>query len=250
MTIQYPLSFRSIISLFYGALVVVSLSMTGCYSRKEPQSSSNHPITTRPSGTKTSVTVNNEQQVASQAPLVSAEVVPRNYSTPLPGTVVTDLTIPGGIVRTSENNRPQYGENSLTKGPGGFNDGAGASALNLHQELMNTRRPHDASTRISDPAIPSAIPSDEVAVNTDFTKPSSYGAYNAGIRPSPPQKVSPTQKVSPPHKVSGGRYVVTKGDTLYSIARKHNVSVSQILSANDSLNNPDQLQVGQDLLIP
>jgi LysM repeat protein len=49
---------------------------------------------------------------------------------------------------------------------------------------------------------------------------------------------------------AGGEvYVVTFGDTLTTIANRFGVSVQQIIAAND-LDNPDRLQVGQELIIP
>jgi cell wall-associated NlpC family hydrolase len=44
-------------------------------------------------------------------------------------------------------------------------------------------------------------------------------------------------------------YVVRSGDTLWSIARRHGVSVERLASAN-RLANPDALQLGQQLIIP
>lgn len=45
-----------------------------------------------------------------------------------------------------------------------------------------------------------------------------------------------------------GRYTVTKGDTLYSIARKFNTTVDAIKTANNLTS--DMLQIGQVLIIP
>ncbi len=43
-----------------------------------------------------------------------------------------------------------------------------------------------------------------------------------------------------------GVHVVQRGDTLYSIARRHNVSVNQLLSLNN-ISNASQIEVGQRL---
>lgn len=48
---------------------------------------------------------------------------------------------------------------------------------------------------------------------------------------------------------SGGAYVVRRGDTLYSIARRYGTSVQAISQAN-GLVNPSQIYVGQSLKIP
>ena len=44
-------------------------------------------------------------------------------------------------------------------------------------------------------------------------------------------------------------YVVTRGDTLYSIARRFSVSMDDLIYANQ-LQNPSVLAVGQALVIP
>ena len=44
-------------------------------------------------------------------------------------------------------------------------------------------------------------------------------------------------------------YTVKSGDTLYLIARRYNVSVNRLIEIN-SITNPNQLQIGQQLLIP
>lgn len=60
--------------------------------------------------------------------------------------------------------------------------------------------------------------------------------------PNPPAAL-PTQRSD------AQEYVVQAGDTLGKIAQKYQVSVDQIMSAND-LFNPDQISVGQVLVIP
>ncbi|NLY34550.1 MAG: peptidoglycan DD-metalloendopeptidase family protein [Alcaligenaceae bacterium] len=47
---------------------------------------------------------------------------------------------------------------------------------------------------------------------------------------------------------SAGQYVVQRGDTLYSISRRYNVSVAQLKSLNN-ISDPSQLEVGQRLRI-
>ena len=47
----------------------------------------------------------------------------------------------------------------------------------------------------------------------------------------------------------GGVYVVQEGDTLYGIAVQFSVTMDQLMIAND-MDNPDTLQIGQELQIP
>lgn len=53
----------------------------------------------------------------------------------------------------------------------------------------------------------------------------------------------------PPPPAATTRYTVRSGDTLYAIARRFNVTVQQIASANN-LSNPNLIRVGQVLIIP
>jgi hypothetical protein len=269
---------REVLIGFFLGLV---LSITGCYSRQDDTQGSTGVVsrkppvadpgdsrnTPNPGDTRDTRDPGDSRNTRyNSAPLHDSSSAEEGnggqYST-LPATIVTDLTVPECIVTTYDNSRPYADSHGSGMGPKGFDDGAGTSALNLHRELMSRGRPHDASNRVSDPTIPSAIPTDEVAINTDYRQPSSYGAYNAGTEPSneipaevPAPEVSETRisETSIPARDGGStyerRYTVNRGDTLYSIARMHQVTVGQILSANDNLNNPDELYAGQDLLIP
>ena len=44
-------------------------------------------------------------------------------------------------------------------------------------------------------------------------------------------------------------YVITKGDTLWSLAKKYNTTVDAIVKMN-SIENPDSIEVGDKLIIP
>ena len=63
-----------------------------------------------------------------------------------------------------------------------------------------------------------------------------------GRSPSPVSR--PVETVHP-----GGTYVVKRGDTVYSIARAHNVPVRSVIDAN-RLSAPYRIEVGQRLTIP
>lgn len=60
--------------------------------------------------------------------------------------------------------------------------------------------------------------------------------------------VASAQTIAPAPVSSNGTHYVSKGDTLYSLARHHGVSVTDIRSANGMSDN--NLQLGQTLIIP
>jgi LysM repeat protein len=51
---------------------------------------------------------------------------------------------------------------------------------------------------------------------------------------------SSTQSIS----TSGSTYKISKGDTFYSVARKHKISLASLSAANPGV-NPDKIQIGQ-----
>jgi murein DD-endopeptidase MepM/ murein hydrolase activator NlpD len=88
----------------------------------------------------------------------------------------------------------------------------------------------------------------------DQTQPASQQGYS---RPSPQQSASTETAASwqnnpadsSPIAPGQGPYVVQRGDTLYSIARRSGVPVRQVIDAN-GLQAPYQLQVGQRVTLP
>lgn len=68
-------------------------------------------------------------------------------------------------------------------------------------------------------------------------------------RPKAPEPPNPPQPSTPPQGSEGRTYRVVKGDTAYSIARRHGVVLQELLGIN-GLKEPRQLQVGQVLRIP
>jgi LysM repeat protein len=64
-----------------------------------------------------------------------------------------------------------------------------------------------------------------------------------------PQATSPVATVALNVPAGGEVYVVRAGDTLYTIALSHGVSVQDIINANN-LPNPDRLDIGQEIIIP
>ncbi|XXM71070.1 SafA/ExsA family spore coat assembly protein [Lysinibacillus sphaericus] len=53
-----------------------------------------------------------------------------------------------------------------------------------------------------------------------------------------------------PEVSAAGTYTVKYGDTLWKIAVKHQVGVSELINANPQLNNPDVIYPGQSISIP
>ncbi len=45
-------------------------------------------------------------------------------------------------------------------------------------------------------------------------------------------------------------HIVKKGDSLFSIAQKYNVSLEEVLQLNPSITNPDVIEVGMKVKIP
>jgi len=70
---------------------------------------------------------------------------------------------------------------------------------------------------------------------------------NCGTTPSTTAASSATPE--PSKALNGNSHVVARGETLTSIARMHNVSVSELQKYNH-IDNPLKLQAGQTLLIP
>ncbi|MEM7145382.1 MAG: LysM peptidoglycan-binding domain-containing protein [Verrucomicrobiota bacterium] len=73
-------------------------------------------------------------------------------------------------------------------------------------------------------------------------------ATPAPTSPAPTKTTAPARP-SPPPAAGGKTYVIQQGETLHAVARKHNVSISQLIAANN-LVSPDNIQLGQTLVIP
>jgi LysM repeat protein len=99
--------------------------------------------------------------------------------------------------------------------------------------------------------IPTAVPSPAEAPPTVEAEPT--------VAPSPtpvqveptatPVQVEPTATPTPPAVTGGCYYVVRRGDTLFSIARRFGTTIGAIAQAN-GLSNPRYILAGQRLIIP
>jgi LysM repeat protein len=99
-----------------------------------------------------------------------------------------------------------------------------------------------AATSATSQATVSASPT---TITVDKTK-------TPGVEPPPPTATpSPTTPPTPTATsvpVGGVTYIVKPGDSLYSIARRYNMTVDEIMELN-GITDPTSLQVGQELII-
>lgn len=70
------------------------------------------------------------------------------------------------------------------------------------------------------------------------------GASPTARQPTPTPRPTPTPAPTPV------TYTVQPGDTLFSIALRHALTVEQLLLANPQITNPDLVQIGQQIIIP
>jgi LysM repeat protein len=117
---------------------------------------------------------------------------------------------------------------------------AGVPAIFLLQGKLS----HSDTT--NKPYITSTQPTYNVAISLP---------YGGDIRMKPKftramHPVSSAQVPRPPKKCDGQFYTIRPSDTLFSIARKFNVTVDQILAANPQIINPNIIFVGQVICIP
>jgi murein DD-endopeptidase MepM/ murein hydrolase activator NlpD len=59
-----------------------------------------------------------------------------------------------------------------------------------------------------------------------------------------------TERTGPLRKAGGGSMKIKSGDTLSQIAKKNNISLRDLLSANPSIKNANQIRVGQSIKLP
>ena len=90
------------------------------------------------------------------------------------------------------------------------------------------------------------------------TSGSGLGYKKGGKMPLPkpkPRHANPkhpmnTEKTKPLGKAAGGSMKIKSGDTLSQIAKKNNISLRDLLSANPSIKNANQIRVGQSIKLP
>ncbi|WP_428564158.1 MAG: LysM peptidoglycan-binding domain-containing protein [Solidesulfovibrio sp. DCME] len=101
-------------------------------------------------------------------------------------------------------------------------------------------KPATASTMVAVP--PKAVPVARPAGDNPFALPRGEAAS--------PRKAAPREGEAATNPAPGGdRYVVAKGDTLRSIAKRLGVSEKSLMEAN-GLTDPDKIAAGKSLVVP
>ena len=81
-----------------------------------------------------------------------------------------------------------------------------------------------------------------------------FGGLLSGIgqEPSPSASATPEESVAPTPTPTPAPviHVVKSGDTLFEISQEYKVSVDAILGANPQVGNPNNLKIGEQLVIP
>ncbi len=122
------------------------------------------------------------------------------------------------------------------------------------QRLVNTRNSQDVQTieqvghEIWSEAMSSQPVLERPTLVTNPTQPAPTAEVT--VEPAPTgSPIVPTESTTlSGQSVQGQVYVVQQGDTLYSIARTHGVSVDAIKQANGLTS--DEIYIGQQLIIP
>ncbi|MGI6752440.1 MAG: LysM peptidoglycan-binding domain-containing protein [Anaerovoracaceae bacterium] len=63
------------------------------------------------------------------------------------------------------------------------------------------------------------------------------------------QKICIPEPMSQSHRCEGINHVIVEGDTLYMIAKRHNVTLDALIASNPEV-DPYNLQIGETLCIP
>ncbi|MEF3697073.1 LysM peptidoglycan-binding domain-containing protein [Desulfolutivibrio sp.] len=96
---------------------------------------------------------------------------------------------------------------------------------------------------------PTAAVQPDITVTLEPEKaPAKSAEPQATAKPAGPAK-APATAVKAPEKQGAASYTIQRGDTLTKIAKKHGLSVDEILKANDGL-SADNIRDGQVITIP
>jgi LysM repeat protein len=103
----------------------------------------------------------------------------------------------------------------------------------------NAAAPSDSTNT---PAPTFVEPTNTPAAPTNLITPPT----NAAVTPPP---IEPVQPITAPPPTAASDYVIVKGDTFSTVAKKFHVSVKALLDANPSV-EPTKLKIGQTIHIP
>jgi LysM repeat protein len=105
-------------------------------------------------------------------------------------------------------------------------------------------------TPAASPEPTNATPAFVEPTNTNTAVSPTNVAVAPAPAPIPPTNPAPVETVTPPAvSAPGTEYVVAKGDTFGSLAKKHHVSAKAIREANPGV-DPTKLKIGQKINIP
>lgn len=106
-----------------------------------------------------------------------------------------------------------------------------------------TVRPGDTMFRISNSfgiSLQSLIIANPQVTNPNILFPGQQLCIPAEVTPPPPQ----------PFCTNGIIYTIQRGDSLFTIARRYNLTVQQMIQANPQISDPNVVEVGQRICIP
>lgn len=120
----------------------------------------------------------------------------------------------------------------------------------FHTDVVAEKKPPRAASLAASPAKPSAQPP-VTAVRPDITVTLEQDAASAKTaEPAPAVKPAvPAKTAKAPEKQDSAPYTIQRGDTLTKIAKKHGLTVDDILKANEGL-AADNIRDGQVITIP
>ena len=128
--------------------------------------------------------------------------------------------------------------------------------IRCHTSPMNRRRPGLAATALP-LVLVLALAGCDLAALLEPT-PTPFGDTPAPTQPPAATTTTPTEASPTPTPTETGpaplptpeQYVVQRGDTLTSIARRYGISVAQLLAANPQVQDPNTIRFGYALTVP